>query len=335
MLNTGSLLCACAGAFFGIVRTVAAQEFREAATLKGHKDGDFISSIGFTRDSKCLVSGSSDALLIIWDLATFKEKGRISGHTDKIMCVDIHPAGKILASSARDRTLRFWDLDSRTEVFNLKASEAIDKFGYSNSGKLIAFNRSPHATIYDVDSKKETKSFLRVDAGVGSVAFTADDRYLAVGRAYYRPNGAGFMILHDLMGKQDDVMLEGHVGQIECIAFSRDGRLMASGGRDQTVVVWDLKTHKKKHVLTGFKDRLSAVAFSPNSKLLATGCWGKPGVRVWDMATGKEIPLPNTEGNDVRSVAFSPDGKWLAAGYWDKTQTKVWEVVDSQTAPKE
>ncbi len=113
--------------------------------------------------------------------------------------------------------------------------------------------------------------------------------------------------------------LRGHTGMVSAVAVSSDGKLLASGGRDTDVILWDAATAKVKATLQGHKQPISCVAFSPDGTLLASGSSDTTKqvgeVKLWDVAAGKERAAfkLGEAGGSVSSLAFSPDGKLLAA----------------------
>jgi WD40 repeat protein len=119
-----------------------------------------------------------------------------------------------------------------------------------------------------------------------------------------------------------------HLSLVESLAFSPDGKWLASGAF-QEVILWDALTGQLRHRLGGFADRIVAVAFSPDGKLLAVG-GGAPTedgeLKIVDVPTGKIVAdIKNGHSDTVYGVCFSPDGKLLASGGADKF-VKVFEV---------
>ena len=246
---------------------------------------------------------------------------RFPGHAGWVTAVDFLPGGKTLVSGGEDGTVRTFDLESGRETSRFAADAQITALAVSADGKsLLAGDRGETLHLWSLGQGEERAHFG--DLLARSVALSRDGRLAAVVSAKDR------FEVWELEGSAPR-RIEALSGEASAVAFSADGKTLATTDPQRTLRLWDLATRSERAHLQAGDAQLSGVVFSPDGAFLAT-TGTSPGARLWDARTLRPIRDLAAHSNGNQLIDFSSDGKLLASAAIGGRSVQIYDVETGQ-----
>ena len=265
-------------------------------------------AIAFSPDGRTLgASGREGNGVTLWNTTSGQVLRALAGRTYIVESIAFSPDGRTLAASYNDRGTLLID-PSTGRILRSLGDEGAWQVLFSPDGRMLATRHTGQVKFWDVATGR---SFGAIQGSVGpALAFSSDGHLFAVG-ANASDQKDDTIVVADLATSREVARLGGQPGATYAVAFSPDGRLLASGGLDKTVKLWDLATGRVLRTLTGYSQPVTAITFSRDGRMLTTA--GDGAVKLWDPNEAREagtIADPALAG----PFGFSPDGKLVAAG---------------------
>jgi WD40 repeat protein len=294
------------------------REFPAPSKHSGH-----VTSVAFSRDGHILASVGDDGVKL-WDVPSGTDVPSGIGLRDMVVqsshvtSVAFSPDGQILAEVRSDATVDLWDLPSDS----LRTTHAGQNVAFSpDSHTLAAGSNDGTVTLWDTLSGSKLRTISKQNFAITFIAFARDGRILAADTGGF-PDGI----------KVWDVSSEGeprtlpYSGGAYSVAFSPDGRMLATGVTNGSVNLWDLASGRVARQLAGHSSWVLSVAFSPDGRMLAAGN------TLWDVASGHALralggtyvafsPVPSRSWWKL----FAPVGYMLAAA--GKNTINLWDTA--------
>ena len=252
-------------------------DFNAARPNDGSRRSVWVTSVAISPDGRILVSSGDDGLVEVWNLKTEDLLYRLPGAGSRVA---ITPDSQTLASGISDHTVKLWNLRSgelRQVLPGLVQGSA--RLSMSLDGRIIAAGSMfAKVNLWNLHTGELIRTFgtSKTPRDIISTAISPKGEILITSQ-----EGMSAVKMWNLNTGELIRTLEGHSSQINSVAVSTDGHILATGSADGTVRIVDLRTRELIRVLKD-ADKVLSVAFSPDSRTLASGSEdGK--IRIWQV----------------------------------------------------
>ncbi len=305
----------------------------ESQTLSGHSN--IVNKVAFSPNSSILASSSYDKTVKVWDVSHGRIIQNLTGHTGWASSVVFSPDGMVLVSGDNIGTIRIWNTTNWEGGVKMKREHKgwVNYVAFSPDGTLMATcGLDKVIKIWNTTSWEVNQILTGHTDVINEVKFSPDGKMLVsacIDSSFWIWNMTSGNVTYEY-DEHTDLNLEVW-DFFSSVDYSPTSSMMASGGEDRLIRLWDAAKNETIHTLSGHEDYVSRVLFSPDGTLLAS-CSKDTTIKLWNVIRGAELLTLPRHRSAVTSVDFSPSGTLLVSGSEDNT-VKLWNVTD-ETEPQ-
>jgi WD40 repeat protein len=284
-----------------------------------------VTSLAFSADGRFLASGSDDATAIIWDPLRLHRLKRLARHLDSVRCVAFDPTGALLATASRDKKVILWSQTSWAPVREFpEHHDAVAAVAFSPNGHSVVSAGLDRCLLWDASSRDAGSIVLGKATAVTSVTWRPGANELACGTF------DGKVQTYGAQAGELIRTLSGALRTVSALAYG-SGAMLASGGGDGTVWLWDPATGKLVNRFVAHRAAITSLAFSRDGVSLISGSDDRT-VRLWNTTTARPLRTYIGHLDSVNCVAISPNGRLIASGSGDRT-IRLWDPDTVRPGP--
>jgi len=304
-----------------------------------------VNGVAFGPRGERIVSTHGGGTIKVWNVATgdlLLDIKAFQGVSGNVFGVAVSPDGRQIAAAVLESgppqtaVVRTWDAQTGRELLTLRSDATqVLRVAFSADSKLLAsdsfkWGRRAAIEVWDAATGGHLHRLPEASGTFQPVAlcFHPDQDRLAASST------DGTIKIYEATSGRETISLPGHKLRVGSLAFSPDGKYLASGDgllsqatlekNEHEVVIWDMTSGVAKHTLFGHRGAIHAVAFSADGESLASASQDGT-VRIWNVTDGKALRVIQGHSQQVIGVAFSPTGRVLASASVDNT-IKLWNM---------
>jgi WD40 repeat protein len=297
-------------------------------TLTGHQ-GLFaaIKTIAISSHLPIVATGSEDTTIRLWNIDTGAEIGLLTGDQKSLETIAFHPhQSRLLISGDRAGQIKLWQVDKLAELISIDSQQSkVNCLAISPDGRLMISGGSDKTIkiwLLGLTDERSIDSLATLKVhqlAVNGIAFNPIEGEVA----FASVSSDRRVILWGMESKTPLDIFTTHTQAVKTLAFSPDGKLLATAGDDGLILIWDVDCRKLVQTLSAHRWTISALSFLADGNTLISASWDG-NIKFWQVNSGQEIDCLLTHQMEVLAMAIDRNSQYIATASRDRT-AKIWQ----------